>query len=143
MVAVVRRVARRLGRRGAILLLKGVIATLYGYGQLIQPIPDRRGLRLLLDVMPLHAWGVAWMCAGVIALVCAWLGGDHDWPGYLAVWLISVPWALSNLLSWWPLGTNPRGWIAASIFGAFGLVCLVAVGWPEPGRGRTEQRSER
>lgn len=140
---VLRRLGAHLGRRGTMLTLKGTIALLYGYGQLVEPIPDRSGLRLLLHMMPLHAWAVAWICAGVIALVCAWAGPGRDWPGYTAVWLITVPWSLSNLLSWWPLGDNPRGWIAAAIFGAFGLVCLVAVGWPEPGRSRSEQRGER
>lgn len=143
MLAAVRRVAHRLGRRGAILSLKGTIATLFGIGLLTQPIPDRRGLRLLLWVMPLHDWGFAWLCAGIIALACAWLGQDHDWPGFTAVWLISAAWAVTYLVSWWPLGENPRGWITAAIFGAFGLVCLVAVGWPEPGRGRSEQARER
>ena len=143
MFAVVRRVARRLGRRGSILALKGTIATLYGYGQLVQPIPDRRGLRVALDLMPLRGWAITWLCAGAIALVCAWLGPSRDWPGFTAVWLVTVPWSLSNLLSWWPLGINPRGWISAAIFGAFGLVCLTVVGWPEPGRGRSEQRGER
>lgn len=142
-MVVLRRFGARLGRRGAILSLKGTIATLYGYGQLVEPIPDRSGLRILLHTMPLHVWAVAWICAGAIALVCAWAGPGRDWPGYTAVWLITVPWSLSNLLSWWPLGDNPRGWIAAAIFGAFGLVCLVAVGWPEPGRSRSEQRGER
>lgn len=142
MRAVVRRLPARLGRRGAILTLKGVIASLYGYGLLIEPLPSRSVVRPI-DWLPLSGWAVAWMCAGATALVCAWLGQDHDWPGFLAVWLVTVPWALSFLLSWWPFGDNPRGWITAAIFGAFGLVCLVAVGWPEPGRGRTERARER
>jgi hypothetical protein len=141
-VAVAGRVARRLGRRGAILLLKGTIATLFGYGLFVQPVPDRRGLRLLLELMPLRGWAVVWVCAGVTALVCAWLGEGRDWPGFTAVWLISVPWSLSYLLSWWPFRDNPRGWITAAIFGAFGLVCLTVVGWPEPGRGRSERARE-
>jgi hypothetical protein len=142
LAAAARRVAARLGRRGAILSLKGTIALLYGYGLAVQPIPDKRGLHLLLGMMPLCGWAIAWMCAGLTALTCAWLR-ERDWPGYTAVWLVTVPWSLSYLLSWWPLGENPRGWITATIFGAFGLVCLVAVGWPEPSRSRTERPRER
>jgi hypothetical protein len=140
--AAARRLRTRLGRRGAILTLKGIISALYGYGLLIEPIPDRRGLRLLLDLMPLRGWAIAWLCAGLTALACAWMP-DRDWPGFTAVWLVTVPWALSYFLSWWPYGDNPRGWVTACIFGAFGLVCLVVVGWPEPGRGRSELRGER
>ena len=137
MRAVARRLGRRLGRRGTILLLKGTIAVLYGYGQLTQPIPDRRGLRLLLALMPLGGWAAAWMAAGLVALVCAWLPARRDWPGYLAVWAITAPWSMGYLVAWWPLGEYERGWIPAAIFGAFGAVCLVAIGWDEP-HARTE-----
>jgi hypothetical protein len=140
-LAVVRRLRARLGRRGSILFLKGTIAVLYGYGQLIQPVPDKRGLHLLLRAMPLHAWAIAWLIAGGVAFGCAFLGEGRDWPGFTAVWLISIPWSLTYLVSWWPLGDNPRGWITACIFGAFGLVCLTVVGWPEPPRA-TSMRGE-
>jgi hypothetical protein len=132
-----RRLAERLGRRGAILTLKGTIATLYGYGQLIEPPRDRRGLCLLLKLMPLDAWAGLWIAAGLIALVCAWLPPRKDWPGFLAVWAVTAPWSMAYLVAWWPLGEYPRGWVAALIFGAFGAVCLVAIGWDEPPR-RTE-----
>jgi hypothetical protein len=132
MRAVARRLATRLGRRGAILTLKGTIAALYGYGQLVQPLPDRRGLCLLLKLAPLPFWGWAWVVAGAAALVCAWARPRFDWPGFTAVWLVSSAWAMSFLAAWWPLGEYPRGWIAAVLFGAFGGVCLVAIGWDEP-----------
>lgn len=138
MVAAVRRLTRRLGRRGTLLTLKGVIATLYGYGLLVQPVRDRRGLCLLLKAWPLDAWAGLWIAAGVAALVCAWLPPRWDWPGFLAVWAITAPWSMAYLVAWWPLGEYPRGWVAALIFGAFGAVCLVAIGWDEPPRARTE-----
>ncbi|MEU5596806.1 hypothetical protein [Streptomyces sp. NPDC020298] len=119
--------------------MKGVIATLYGYGLLVQPLQDPRGLRLLLKLMPLHAWGGAWIAAGLTALVCAWLAPRWDWPGFLAVWAITAAWAMAYLMSWWPLGENPRGWIGACVFGAFGAVCLVAIGWEEPPRRSRER----
>ncbi|MFK4100819.1 hypothetical protein ACI2L1_12230 [Streptomyces sp. NPDC019531] len=132
MRAAARQLGRRLGRRGALLTMKGTIASLYGYGQIAEPIRDRRGLCLLLKAMPLEAWGWAWIAAGVTALVCAWLPPRRDWPGFLAVWAITAPWSMAYLVAWWPLGEYPRGWVAALIFGAFGAVCLVAIGWDEP-----------
>ncbi|MFF1281038.1 hypothetical protein [Streptomyces sp. NPDC058299] len=132
MRAAARRLRQQLGRRGALLTMKGTIATLYGYGQIAQPPSDQRGLCLLLKAMPLAAWGGVWVAAGVTALVCAWLPSRRDWPGYLAVWGITAPWSMSYLAAWWPLGEYPRGWVAALIFGAFGAVCLVAIGWDEP-----------
>lgn len=134
---VARRLTYRLGRRGALLTMKGIIATLYGYGLLVEPLRDRRGLCLLLKAWPLDAWAGLWIAAGVTALVCAWLPPRWDWPGFLAVWAVTAPWSMAFLVSWWPLGEYDRGWVAALIFGAFGAVCLVAIGWDEPPR-RTE-----
>ncbi|MFB7739559.1 hypothetical protein ACFC08_35470 [Streptomyces sp. NPDC056112] len=134
LAAAARRLGERLGRRGALLTLKGTIAVLYGYGQIIQPVPDQRGLHLLLKAAPIDAWGWTWIAAGVTALVCAWLPQRRDWPGFLAVWLIGSAWAMAYLVAWWPLDEYPRGWVPAAIFGAFGAVCLVAIGWDEPAR---------
>lgn len=136
------RLRARLGRRGAILLLKGAIAGLYGAGQLAAPLPDQRGLVLLLRLAPVPVWGWAWVAAGVVALVCAWLHPGCDWPGFAAVWLVSSVWALGYLAAWWPLGVFPRGWVGAAVFGAFGGVCLVAIGWDEP-RARPAPESAR
>ncbi|MFD4572110.1 hypothetical protein ACFWNK_01735 [Streptomyces sp. NPDC058417] len=132
MCAAARRLRKVLGRRGALLSLKGVMAVLYGYGQTVQPTGSARGLTLLLKVRPLEFWGWAWVTAGLVALACAWLPQGRDWPGFLAVWLIATPWAMSYLVSWWPLCEFPQGWVVAMIFGAFGAVCLVAIGWDEP-----------
>lgn len=134
MYAAARRLTRRLGRRGAILTLKGTITGLYGFGLLFDPIPDPRGLCLLLSLMPLRAWALLWIAAAATALVCAWLRPRFDWPGYCAVWGITAAWAGAYLVSWWPLGEYPRGWIAAVIWAAFGGVCLVVIGWDEPAR---------
>ncbi|MGW0599972.1 hypothetical protein ACWD11_22850 [Streptomyces sp. NPDC002776] len=141
MLAGARLLTRRLGRRGALLTMKGTIATLYGSGQLAEPVRDTSGLRLLLKLWPLEVWGWAWITAGAIALVCAWLPPRRDWPGFLAVWAITAPWSMSYLVAWWPLDDNQRGWVAALIFGAFGAVCLVAIGWDEP-PARTERPRE-
>ncbi|MFF9205155.1 hypothetical protein ACF1AE_25705 [Streptomyces sp. NPDC014986] len=141
MRAAARRLGEHLGRRGALLTLKGIMATGYGSGQVVQPTGDPQGLTLLLTLMPLQTWGWAWITAGVVALVCAWLPQRRDWPGFLAVWLVSVPWAMAYLLSWWPLCESPRGWVIALIFGAFGAVNLVVIGWDEP-PPRSEPRRE-
>ncbi|MFJ7238206.1 hypothetical protein ACIQWB_13885 [Streptomyces olivaceus] len=137
-----RRLVKRLGRRGALLSLKGIMAIGYGTGQIIQPTGDKQGLTLLLKAMSLDAWGWVWMCAGAVAVACAWLPPRRDWPGFLAIWLIATPWAMAYLVSWWPLGESPRGWVVALLFGAFGLVALVAIGWDEPAPARSESPRE-
>jgi len=132
MRAAVHRAAHRVGRRGAVLALKGVMSVLYGYGQVIQPIPNNPGIRLLTRAMPPHFWGWAWIVAGCIALACVPIRQGRDAWGFAAVYLMASFWALSNLASWWLYG-NERGWIGAIVFAAFGGVAMVVAAWPEPG----------
>jgi len=129
-----RRAQKHLGRRGAILLSYGFVWSLIGYGQITSPVPDRRGLKVLLDVMPLHVWGWCWIIAGLVAAVSAFLPQGRDAPGFVALVLIVLPWMLGYLLSWWPLGLYPRGWIAAALYGALTLPVVVVAGWREPPR---------
>jgi hypothetical protein len=131
MGAAVHRAAHRVGRRGAVLALKGVMAALFGVSQLIQPIPNTSGIRLLLLLMPAHVWGWAWVVAGGVALACVPMRQGRDWPGFAAVYLMASTWALGNLASWWLYG-NARGWISALIWAAFGGVAAVVAAWPEP-----------
>lgn len=126
-----RRALHRVGRRGAILALKGLMAALFGVSQLVQPIPNTSGIRLLLMLMPAHAWGWAWVAAGCVALVCVPLRQGRDWAGFAAVYLMASAWSLSSLASWWLYG-NERGWISALIWAAFGGVAAVVAAWPEP-----------
>ena len=129
-----RRASRILGRRGAFLLCFGTVWSLIGYGQITAPQPDQRGLKLLTDVLPLSVWGWCWMTAGLVAIVSAWLRQGWDWPGFLALPLMVVPWFFAYLLAWWPLGVFPRGWIAAALYGALAIGILVVAGWREPPR---------
>lgn len=129
-----RRLARVLGRRGVILLSYGTVWALYGYGQLISPQVDQRGLQLLLNVMPLEAWACLWIGTGLAAVVCAFLPQGRDAPGFVSLVLIVIPWMSSYLLSWWPLGTFPRGWVAAAIWVVIAVPVIVVAGWREPPR---------
>ena len=122
-----------LGRRGAILLCYGIVWAIIGYGQITSPAPDLRGLRLLLQTMPLDAWGWIWVASGLIAVVSAWLPQGRDWPGFLALPLMVLPWMVSYLLAW-IIGDFPRGWVATVVWGAIAAPVLVVAGWREPPR---------
>ena len=139
-----RRIARRLGgalgRRGAILLCYGIVWAIIGYGQITSPAPDLRGLRLLLQMMPLDAWGWLWVISGLIAIVSAWLPQGKDWPGFLALPLMVLPWAVSYLLAW-IIGDFPRGWVATVVWGAIAAPVLVVAGWREPPRPKRLESS--
>lgn len=129
----VRRLKRRLGRRGTILTCYGLVWILYGFGQLITPQPDQRGLKLALSLVPLEGWGWAWIVAGAIALACAWAPPGRDAVGFVSLVLIVMPWTATYLAAWL-LGDYPRGWVAAAIWTALVVPVLVVAGWPEPPR---------
>lgn len=130
---IVRRLGRSLGRRGAILLSYGTVWALYGYGQIISPQPDQRGLTLATNWLSLHTWGWLWIAAGLIAVVSAWLPQGVDWPGFLVLPLIVLPWMLSYLVSWLQ-GDFPRGWVAAAVWGVIAVPVIVTAGWREQPR---------
>lgn len=133
MRAVVRRIARRVGHRGALLILLGMIAMLYGVSLITTPpVPNPPGLRLLLGLMGLHGWGVTLAAAGVIAIACSPLKQPRDWPGFTALVFVWLPWSLSFFVSWWPQGDNPRGWVSCLVFAAFAAVPAVGANWDEP-----------
>lgn len=129
-----RRASRILGRRGTILLCYGIVWTAIGYGQISFPQPDQRGLTPLLSFAPLTFWGWCWIVAGLIAIVSAFLPQGVDWPGFLSLPAIVLPWMTSYLASWWPLGVFDRGWIAALVWAAISIPVLVVAGWGEPSR---------
>ena len=129
-----------LGRRGAILLCYGIVWAIIGYGQITSPAPDLRGLRLLLQTMPLDVWGWIWVASGFIAIACAWLPQGRDWPGFLALPLMVLPWMVSYLLAWL-IGDYPRGWVATVVWGAIAAPVLVVAGWREPPRPKRLESS--
>lgn len=142
MRAVALRAARCLGHRGALLILLGGIALLYGVSLITTPpVPNPPGLRLLLGLMDLKSWGATLAAAGAVAVLCAPLKQGRDWPGFAALVLVWLPWSLSFFASWWPQGENPRGWVSALVFVAFAAIPAVGAGWEEPESSRRVRRT--
>ena len=137
---VTRRLGRMLGRRGAILLSYGTVWALYGYAQITTPQPDQRGLAPLLEQIPLTVWGWMWVATGLVAIVSAWMPQGRDWPAFLALPLIVLPWIYSYLAAW-ITGEFPRGWVAAIVWGVIAVPVLVVAGWREPPRPKRLEAS--
>lgn len=127
---------RRCGRRGAFLLLYGAGEIQYGIGLIAEPPVDQRALALPVELFPLRWWGLLWIACGLIGIAHAAAASSRDKPGFIAQLLPPHIWALSNLASWWPLGTYPRGWASAAsvLIVAGGL--MIASGWVEPQQRR-------
>ncbi|WP_406418463.1 hypothetical protein [Streptomyces sp. NBC_01614] len=135
---VARRLGRALGRRGAFLLSFGMVWGLIGYGQLVSPQPDQRGLKLLLNRVPLEVWGWLWIAAGLVAVVSAFLPQGSDRFGYAALYLMVTPWIVSYLVAW-AQGNFPRGWVASALYGGLAIGIMVVAGWGEPPRPKREE----
>jgi hypothetical protein len=127
------RLARALGRRGAILLSYGTVWALYGYAQITSPQPDQRGLAPLLERVPLAVWGWMWVATGLVAVASAWMPQGRDWVGFLSLPAMVLPW-MGSYLAAWLTGEFPRGWVASLVWGAIAVPVLVVAGWREPPR---------
>lgn len=130
---VARRLGHALGLRGGFLLLYSIIWTAVGYAQITSPQPDLRGLRPLLNLMPLDVWGWLWVASGLAAAAAAWLPQGRDWPGFFALPLIAFPWVGSYLYTW-IAGDFPRGWVAAAVWAALAGAPVLVAGLREPPR---------
>jgi hypothetical protein len=132
------KVAASVGRRGTVLLALGAIFVLYGVSVLTAPTSPFGGFAPFgLAVSP---WGWLWIGCGALALTAAPRRGHPRWEaaGYNGLLLPPALWSLLHLGSWLAhlAGDpgNPRGWVAATVWGALIVIVLVVAGWPEPPR---------
>lgn len=126
------RLIHRIGRRGAFLLFLALLDLIYGFSFMFPPqIPAYYPTYAFLSsIMPLEAWGLLWMGVGVICLIFAFK--KYDAPAYAAAMFLKSFWAAVFLLGWMFVGLD-RGWVSATVWGAFAAVLALISTWPEPG----------
>jgi|1185.fasta_scaffold220807_2 hypothetical protein len=128
-----RGVGRRIGRRGAILLILAVVDVAYGLS-LMAPPPDSVGSAATVwrqHYAPLWVWGTGWLVIAAILIVSAFLRDDRF--GYAAAIGWKIVWALTTLTSW-IIGGVPRGWVQSIIWAVFAGMIVVDAGRPEDSR---------
>ncbi|MEU1372971.1 hypothetical protein ABZ442_04815 [Streptomyces triculaminicus] len=109
MCAAVQRLRRRLGRRGAFLLIIGVGKICWGAGFIVvPPQPQPPGLELLTSVAPMHCWGWLWMLAGMVTGGCAFVQIGRDGLGFAAALVPPATWATAYTVAVLD-GTYSRG----------------------------------
>lgn len=130
-----RRIGLHVGRRGAFLILFGVLYALIGYSYLtLSPVSEvavRHALRLALNVAPLTAWGWAWIAAGATAVACGTFCPGRKTVGFTAAVVLPALWSVVYVAAWL-LGDIPRGWVSAAIYAALAAAVAVIAGMPEP-----------
>jgi hypothetical protein len=124
-----RRLPRRIGRRGRCLLAFALADFIYG-SWLANPTPsDRQGATFewFSAIAPMQTWAVLWWTAGAICVYHAFHRFDRF--GFTAAMGIKVFWALL-VFAGWKCGDIPLGWVGIWISAA--MVVHVIAGWREP-----------
>ncbi|WP_069883567.1 hypothetical protein [Streptomyces luteocolor] len=83
---------KRLGRRGAFLLIIGTGKTCWGASFLVDP-PPTQGLQLLTSLCDIRHWAWLWIGAGAVTASSAFLKVGRDWAGFVAALLPPTVWA--------------------------------------------------
>lgn len=129
MLTRLRRLVERIGRRGAALILMGIVQISLGLSFVAPSTPkDRFDYLPLASHIPIQLWGALWVASGLATAVASlWRTGKDGWgfqAGY-ALWLL---WGIDVLLSTM-MGMYPLGWVRG-IFGCliyFGYMTLVLI----------------
>lgn len=125
---------RRIGRRGAALLILAAVWALIGYSSVIAGVnvPDT-----IYYMIPAQVRGVMWFGAVAFAVFYA-LRRDADWPAWAAMTLPIMIRSISGAWGWvtWHLTGGAEGsadgWAVFAIYALMAGLCLVLSGWKEP-----------
>lgn len=77
-------------------------------------------------ILPVDAWGVVFIGAGLFAIVAARLPQGRDRAGFLPLVALSIWWCVSGLL-----GAPSWGWVGALLWVPIIALLLIIVGWGE------------
>ncbi|MYV56495.1 hypothetical protein [Streptomyces sp. SID3212] len=125
MVAASARLWARLDWRGTSLLISGVAWISYGASIAVQPrYGTTRGIAVLLDIMPMAAWGWGWIGAGLVCLGYCLAPAGRDLPGIGAAMAPPLLWAVAYALGWMT-GTSSTAWGAIAPWASHAALILV------------------
>ena len=122
----------RFGRRGASLIIYGLIWFLSGLSLLILPIPSE-----IQHVLAIHVWAAVFLVSGVVAcLASAFRTPRTDRWGFIALTLSGSLWAAYCATTWVLSLFNPLifspGWVETLTDILLMVKITVDAGWSEP-----------
>lgn len=136
-----RRVYRRIGNRGIVLSILGLLWIVTGVGVAVQPL-NRAGLPD--DIFPVWLRAAIWITSGAVALVATW---KRRWDE--TAWgLLILPLSM-RLLSYgygWIFNTYPPAWRSVFVYAAMALLvnrCAAGLDRPGPWDGRERRWTPR
>lgn len=127
----IKRLGKRIGRRGAALLVFGVIYFLSGFPLLVETP------RQEIHVYELRIWALLFVASAVVAMVSAFRKHARSdrlgFVGLLTVgWLWTVYCVFSSILHIFNPGFFPNLWGQSIEVAALMVLVMVCSGWPEP-----------
>jgi len=133
----IKRRPSRLGRRGAVLLILGVIWFFIGISTITDPrvgIGQSQGL--FHEESPSWLRAALWIGTALFALSSAWrIAGRRDDWGYMALILMPLVRTMSYLWAWlinlFGGQGDPMGWLGVIVWGTITILVFTISGWPE------------
>lgn len=125
-----RRVLRRVGRRGASLGFVGLLCLAVAGSLLFAPpgLAATPAYTVLTVIAPLPVWALAWYATGALCLLQMFARSDR--VAFAAATALLLLYGLIHLISTFT-GDNPLGWVGGAVWLAFGgWIALIAT-WPE------------
>ncbi len=137
-------VQRRIGRRGAVLLILFAVDIGVGWS-FIDPTAEASQAQNAMwrdGFLPSWAWGLMWIGVGVCCLVAAF--AKQDWIGYVPAVTLKAVWATLEITGWLS-GAIDQGYRPGLIWIGFAALIFAVAGLREPyrkpaagsGEGRT------
>lgn len=125
MTDLIKRLKKRIGRRGATLIFLGILDLLFGYSLISAPISQIQTVNFIL---PVQAWAAIWTVTGAVSLVQAFKFVDRI--AFALASTVMIAWGLiyfANTI------TNHivRGWVSTVIWISFGCFIFIVSSWPE------------
>jgi hypothetical protein len=121
------------GRRGAFLLLFGLMFICIGYALSI-PMPSASASQFLHDLLPWWARTALWAGSGVIAVIAGFVRRPKfTIAGYTFLSLPPAERLASYALSWIIIDVDYRLAVLGSVvYGSLLIAILIVASWPEP-----------
>ncbi|MFJ2178878.1 hypothetical protein ACIOHE_39045 [Streptomyces sp. NPDC087851] len=119
------RLWRRLDWRGLALASTGISWISYGASLTAQPrYGTVRGITVLLDIMPMTAWGWGWIGCGLLCLAYCCSPAGRDLPGLAGAIAPPLLWSLAYALGW-VSGASSTAWGAVAPWASHALLILI------------------
>ena len=125
---------RRIGRRGAVLLVLAFVDFVVGWSYVAPTDDVLRAPNTLWREQwaPAGVWGALWFGVGLLCLIAAFT--RQDMIGYTAAVGLKLLWATMEATGW-IAGQIPLGYRPAIIWAGFAVLIMIVAGLREPNRG--------